>query len=58
MDTRGSSWGHHKLMCSSTRPNPPIDNDENKIDDDWEALEEEDCKFCDEKKRNGRDSLF
>ena len=23
MDTRGSSWGHHKLMCSNTRPNPP-----------------------------------
>ena len=33
-----------------------IDNDENKIDDDWEALEEEDCKFCDEKKRTGWNS--
>ena len=30
-----------------------VDIDENKTDDDWKAFEEEDCKFCDEKKRNG-----
>ena len=61
MDTRGLAGELPQLVLWYPfwifwRSCDSIDNDENEIDDDWEALEEEDCKFCDEKKRTGWNS--